>query len=205
MATNSLILPSPVRSSAMSICNYPIGYRLNVFFGLSLSPSGRRLIPWRCRQRCSHGRIYGDTRQIACLHSPRLMGDPQDPGQQLVGCATNPLAPMAHTGAFMEQVIPQGSLTARHPGITPLPVNLIGQTHQLMAHIDVSAPDVSGKNRPAQSVVAVSGACHPPCPIAGNHNTDRLKTQKSKARFAGKLNSKAVSPAETRILYNSIC
>ena len=47
MATNSLILPSLMRTSAMSIWKYPIRQGLHFFFGLSPATSGRRLIPWR--------------------------------------------------------------------------------------------------------------------------------------------------------------
>jgi hypothetical protein len=42
----------------MSMWKKPIGSLLNFFFaGLSPSTSGRRPIPWRCRQRCSDERV----------------------------------------------------------------------------------------------------------------------------------------------------
>lgn len=65
MATNKYSFPSSARTSAISMWQYPIGYRLNCFFlGLSPPTSGSQLMLWRCKHRCKADLVR--CRSIAC-------------------------------------------------------------------------------------------------------------------------------------------
>jgi hypothetical protein len=52
------------RSAPGSMWKKPMGQLLKAFLGLSPSTSGRRLMWWRCRQRCSDDRVKSGI--VAC-------------------------------------------------------------------------------------------------------------------------------------------